>query len=184
MSSFDRALILNGSPRENGVTTRLIARAEAQLKQAGCGKITRFDCYENATAPCIACGDCERQLSCRFHDLDALYAALQEADLLLIASPVYNLGFPAPLKAVIDRLQPFYCARCMRREPLPPPKKGIALLCCGGDGGGVKAYFEEPLRQLGTVINTRFSDILIAPSMDAGCDLEDIFITLDQILGG
>lgn len=67
--------------------------------------VTRISCYDRRPIPCDDCRYCYHREGCSKRDLDDFYAALEEADLVVIATPVYHLSFPAPLKALIDRLR-------------------------------------------------------------------------------
>lgn len=105
-------LILFGSPRKNGFTMQLLRVFLQQwLLQYPDTKITFFYAYKEAVAPCTACGYCRRQLGCSIDDYEKFDRLYREADFVVVASPIYGLGFPAPLKAVFDRTQQYYEAR-------------------------------------------------------------------------
>lgn len=42
-------------------------------------------------------------------------AKLEDADAVIVATPVYNLSFPAPMKALFDRFQRYYEAHFRRK---------------------------------------------------------------------
>ena len=98
-------VILNGSPRKDG-NTDLLARAFAD----GAEKRHRVEIVPVAgrrVNPCTGCNSCfarEGHVCFQNDDMDAIYAKLRSADILVIASPVYFYGISAQLKAVIDRL--------------------------------------------------------------------------------
>ena len=56
-------------------------------------------------------------------------------DIVVVATPVYGLSFPAPLKAVFDRTQQYYEAYISRhiKHPFEKPKKGILLSVYGSN---------------------------------------------------
>ena len=66
-----------------------------------------------------------------------LYALLDDADELVVVSPVYFAGPPAQLKALLDRLQPYFWsdARADAKRP--------AVLHVVGEGGDPHGF--EPL---------------------------------------
>ena len=66
-----------------------------------------------------------------------LYALLDDADELVVVSPVYFAGPPAQLKALLDRLQPYFWsdARAGAKRP--------AVLHVVGEGGDPHGF--EPL---------------------------------------
>ena len=53
----------------------------------------------------MACGWCDENVGCVFDDMDEFFADFEQADYIVITTPVYNGGVPAPLKAVVDRFQ-------------------------------------------------------------------------------
>ena len=157
-------LVLYGSPHTEGITARLL---DACLAGVGEAAVTRFDAFALAAAPCDDCGACHKAPTCRHRDLDAFYEALEAANVLIVATPVYNRSFPAPLKAVIDRLQRYWAARFMRgqRPPIATPKKAVLLTAAGADrADGV--YVQEQLIPVLTVLNS-------APAIAVHADATD-----------
>ncbi len=147
-----QVLVLFGSPHKDGATARLLA---ACLGGIGAATLTQFDAFAVTAAPCDDCGCCREVNGCRHRDLDAFYEALEAADVLVIATPVYNRAFPAPLKTMLDRLQRYWSARFVRgvRPPIAVPKKTILLTAAGADrADGV--YLEKQLAPTLTVLNS------------------------------
>ena len=102
---MSRILVLSGSPRKNGNTDRLV---EAFVKGAeennSVDVVSVHDCNVH---PCIGCNTCfEREGNACFRkdDMTEIYAKMDVADIVVIASPVYFYGISAQLKAVVDRL--------------------------------------------------------------------------------
>lgn len=118
-------------------------------------EITRLSCYERRPIPCDDCRYCQRQEGCSKRDLDDVYAALEAADLVVIATPVYHLSFPAPLKAFIDRLQQYWSARFVRnkRPPIARPKKLVLLTVSGSPRREGGPFLERQLAPPCTVIH-------------------------------
>ncbi len=102
---MSKVLILMGSPRENG-NTDLLVRAFAE----GANKHHETEILSVAKMeirPCTGCNGCfqrEDRRCVQRDDMTVVYEKLREADVLVIASPVYFYGVSAQLKAVIDRL--------------------------------------------------------------------------------
>jgi multimeric flavodoxin WrbA len=134
------AFIITGSPRKNGVTTRMARAFCGQWEKAARDNRTMaVNAYEAAVQPCIHCGRCQKTPSCVYDDYAVFDAGFQTSDILVIASPVYGLGFPAPLKAVFDRTQRYFEAKFSPEIPAPdfPPKKALLLTASGsGDPQG------------------------------------------------
>lgn len=97
--------ILSGSPRKGGSTDRLVeAFAKGVDKSRHSVKI--FSVNEHRVGPCLGCNVCKGAESrcVQQDDMEECYQMLSEAEMLVIASPVYFFGISAQLKAVIDRL--------------------------------------------------------------------------------
>ncbi len=118
-------------------------------------EITRLSCYERRPIPCDDCRYCQQREGCSKRDLDDIYAALEAADLVVIATPVYHLSFPAPLKAFIDRLQRYWSARFVRnkRPPIAQPKKLVLLTVSGSSRSEGGPFLERQLAPPCTVIH-------------------------------
>ncbi len=99
-----KVLLLNGSPRVNGNTmvalnemVKVFAEegVEAEIIQVG----------NRETRGCIACGACGKNGKCVFDDVvNEIAPKFEEADGLIVASPVYYASANATLIACLDRL--------------------------------------------------------------------------------
>ena len=98
-------VILNGSMRRGGNTELL---AEAFARGAGLhNHVEILSVADYQVNPCLGCNACFQRPgnSCvQQDDMQRIYPKLRDADMLLLASPVYFYGISAQLKAVIDRL--------------------------------------------------------------------------------
>lgn len=133
-----KTLILNGSPRPHGDTASLLSRLTAQLP----GEIEVIDAYRCGIAPCVDCRHCWTHLGCCVQDgMQAVYRAIEEADAIVIASPVYFSELTGKLLDLCSRLQMYYCARAFQGQRLiTRPKKGAVILVGGGDGAPDRAH--------------------------------------------
>ena len=96
-------LILSGSPRKGGNTEMLVdAFARGVSEHHHVEIVYVRDVKVN---PCLGCNACFKTNGiCAQNDNMALiYEKMSQADMLVIASPVYFYGISAQLKAVIDR---------------------------------------------------------------------------------
>ena len=100
-----RVLILNGSPRPKGNTKQMITAFCEGLEAAG----HEWDVYDQKD------------------DMQNIYQQLQEAEMLVIASPIYYHGLSGQLKCTIDR---FYAAAYPNK---PPKLKKVAMFLSSGD---------------------------------------------------
>ena len=99
-----KVLIINGSPHANGNTAiaikELVKTFEAQGVEAEVCHIGNKD-----IRGCIACGKCSELGKCVFNDtVNEIAPKFEEADGLVVASPVYYASANATLIACLDRL--------------------------------------------------------------------------------
>ena len=99
-----KVLIINGSPRPNGNTSialkEMVDIFEADGIAAEVVQIGNRD-----VRGCVACGSCASKGKCVFDDVvNELAPKFEEADGLVIASPVYYASANATLIACLDRL--------------------------------------------------------------------------------
>ncbi|MBQ7535106.1 MAG: flavodoxin family protein [Stomatobaculum sp.] len=100
-------VVFRGSPRKNGNTNALTDSAVSCFREAGCS-ITEFDLYDMEIFPCRACRACQEDwtvVNCiQEDDFGKAAAAVQESDLILLATPIYSWYCTAPMKALLDRM--------------------------------------------------------------------------------
>ncbi|WP_295094607.1 flavodoxin family protein [Ruminococcus sp.] len=98
-------IIFIGSMRKNGNTARLTQSfAEGAARNNNVKIVSVADCKVN---PCIGCNSCftrEGNKCFQNDDMLQIYEKLKNADIVVIASPVYFYGISAQLKAIVDRL--------------------------------------------------------------------------------
>lgn len=102
---MSKIIVLAGSPRMGGNTDLLVDMfAKGAMEHNEVEVISVHDYQVN---PCMGCNSCftrEGNLCYQSDDMTKIYAKLAQADILIVASPVYFYGVSAQLKAVIDRL--------------------------------------------------------------------------------
>ena len=97
-------LIINGSPRANGNTSVALEEMKKIFDAEGIGAET-VQVGNKDVRGCIACGRCAELGKCVFDDIvNELAPKFEEADGLVVASPVYYASANATLIAVLDRL--------------------------------------------------------------------------------
>ncbi len=122
-----------GSPRRGGNSDRLL---EACLEGAsGAGATVRtIVVSELRIAPCRGCNACSVTGRCVIRDdMDAVNELMDAAAAIVVASPIFFAGVPAQLKALIDRVQPYWARRYVLGEPAREKRPG-GILLVGGSG--------------------------------------------------
>lgn len=144
-----KILILNGSPRPNGNTAALIESFSNGAAAAG-HTATRFDLQKMDIRPCLGCccGGKDPESPCvQKDDMDKIYPAYREADLVCLASPLYYWTVSGQLKCAFDRL--FAVAEC--DEGLANPiKESVLLMAAEGHGfEDAAAWYDHLMGHLG-----------------------------------
>ena len=99
-----KVLMLNGSPKANGNTAVALSEMEKVFHEEGIEVVT-VQVGNQAVRGCIACGGCGKTGKCAFDDVvNEIAPIFQEADGLVVGSPVYYASANATLVAVMDRL--------------------------------------------------------------------------------
>lgn len=160
-------LVLTGSPRKGGNTEKLAAAFIAGAKQAGHTTVL-FTTADKHIKGCIDCQTCfSKGNACSIpDDFNDLAPLLEQADMVVFATPLYWFSFPVQLKAAIDK---FY-AYVIAQRPLKI--KECALLVSGGTDdetefeGIVKSY-----RLIAEFLNWQDSGVVIVTGLHAKDDI-------------
>ncbi len=172
MSLFSkkRALVLFGSPRSHGMTRKLLDSFLSGFYQNKDWSVEEVSLYELSPHPCTGCRACAKKEGCSFGDLDGMDKSLRACDLLVVASPVYNSSFPAPLKAWLDRTQRYFEARFSlgMRPPIEKHRDAVLLLTMGSQEGFAVEVCAHQLERAFSVMNTSLAGIALWQGTDQG----------------
>lgn len=166
-----RATILFGSPHRRGFTGLLL---EEYLQALGDHFHTEMvNAYDLKIEPCQGCGFCEKQDGCMIPDFTEIDQLLRTADLLLVATPIYYLGLPAPLKAILDRTQRYFSARFSLglHPPIAKHKEAALLLTCGAESGDGADMISRQIKMAFTVLNATLREEILWAGTDTNHDL-------------
>ena len=99
-----KVLILSGSPRKGGNSDILCDEFLRGAQDAG-HKAEKIRVAEKEVAPCSGCYYCNAHAGACVHkdDMADILQKMIDADVIVLASPVYFYSISAQLKAVIDR---------------------------------------------------------------------------------
>lgn len=141
-----KIIILNGSPRKSGNTTALTAELKKGAREKGntvdeffLGQMNINGCKgcfgggKNCDSPCI-----------QKDDMEKIYPVYKQADIVVLASPLYYWSISAQLKTAFDRL--FAVAECDAnyRNPI---KESILIMAAEGHGFEESQYWYDNLEK-------------------------------------
>lgn len=136
-----KILVLTGSARKHGNSDMLADAFIKGAKEAG-HTIFKFETARKDIKGCLACNRCysNGDACSRKDDFNELAPLLEQADMIVIATPLYWFTFPAQVKAAVDKL---YALLVGKRESAI---RDSILLVCGETGemtdfdGIIKTY--------------------------------------------
>ncbi|MDO4305553.1 MAG: flavodoxin family protein [Eubacteriales bacterium] len=141
-----KIIVLNGSPRKNGNTSALV-KAFAEGAESAGNSVTEFfldrmnihgckGCFgggKNPDSPCV-----------QKDDMDKIYPVYKEADIVVLATPLYYWTISGQLKCAFDRL--FAVAEC-DPDYRNPKKDSILIMAAEGYGFEESEYWYDRLEK-------------------------------------
>jgi len=170
-----KVLALMGSPRKSGYTAKLLGTLLREFPKGTSIEIVNL--YELNPIPCNACGYCKAGNGCSKKDLEEFFKKFETADVIIFATPIYFMGVPAPMKALIDRFQRYYEARFRRnvKHPIEKHRKAALIVTSGSDGEIGFEVIKHQLLQACSVLNIELGGAMLARNTDkCGVDNTDI----------
>lgn len=168
---------INGSPRKNSNTAKLLARALSGAKKEGAKTITTHLIDKNIE-PCLGCYSTNPKF-CGYpcnqkDDMQEIYKLIIEADGLILGSPTYWYNVSGIMKNFIDRLT------ALEESDLLKGKIGGAIVTAVNTGGEeVSGYLLTVLNEMGFFIPP-FSTVYYNSSSDKFSSLSRDATSLGQ----
>ena len=134
-----KIIILNGSPRPNGNTSALTAEFKRGAEDAG-NEVTEFRLSRMKINGCLGCwrGGKDPVHPCtQRDDMEQIYPLYKEADIVVLASPLYYWFISGFLKNAFDRL----FAIAEGDPDYSNPKKECALIMAAEGAGFEESEF-------------------------------------------
>ncbi|RLC68432.1 MAG: hypothetical protein DRH97_03120 [Chloroflexi bacterium] len=141
-----KVLVALGSPRREANSTILAQRAADGARDAG-ADVELLDLPKMDIKACDGCDACHGRSSkgCIIRDdMQALYPKLRQADIIIMASPVYWFTFTAQIKLFMDRWYGLWGAEGEPFEGVPFRDKRVGVILTGEgrdpfESGGINA---------------------------------------------
>jgi multimeric flavodoxin WrbA len=164
-----RVLGIAGSPRRGGNTDMLLVEVMKGAASKGAGTKTIVINKLDIT-PCQHCDACLEKGECRIQDdMQAIYKEVEQADVIVLASPIQFTGITAPMKAFIDRFQSRWARKyVLKIPPLGDERKRKGFFVSVG-GRKVKDLFEPALVMIKTffrILDIDYAGELVFPGID------------------
>ncbi|MBT8508390.1 NADPH-dependent FMN reductase [Methanomicrobiaceae archaeon CYW5] len=135
-----KVLAFATSPRRHGNSEDLLDFLLEGMESEGDVAIEKHALDEIEIRPCRGCNACEKLNRCIIEDddLNWILEKIIDADVVVMASPVYCMGLCAQAKALVDRMQVLRSRKYVLRLPVVPPERhgkrlGVFLATAGQD---------------------------------------------------
>ncbi len=100
-----KIITVSGSPRKNANTEKIMAKL---IEGSSSVKVDNIRLDELTMSGCKSCFGCRKDQKCILNDdMKDLYNKINEADLVVLGSPIYMWQMTAQTKLFTDRLYPF-----------------------------------------------------------------------------
>ncbi len=115
-------LILNGSPRKNGVTSSILKIIADEARSAG-SEVEWVDVNALSIRPCIGCLKCRPDKKCILPKDDAhrIGELIESCSGLVVGTPTYWGNMTGPLKLLFDRNVPIFEYYVLYTKCFPKP---------------------------------------------------------------
>jgi len=165
---------LQGSPRKKGNTNFLLSTFLQAAEQRGAA--TRIiSVAESNILPCKEYVVCEKKGTCPIDDDMAgeIYGLLRQAEVVVLASPIFFYNMTSQLKALVDRCQVFWARkyRLKLSDPLKATRRGYLLSVAATRGKTLFDGLQLTTKYFFDAIDARFDGSLVYRGMEGPKDM-------------
>jgi multimeric flavodoxin WrbA len=157
-----------GSPRRGGNSEILLDQCLQGAREKG-ATTTKLVLRDLKIAPCQGCNRCLTTGICSVEDgMREVHLALERADAIVIASPIYFSGLTGQTKCMIDRCQCLWARENLVGRKVGHPRRG-AIILVGGDAQAVFRNAQSELKAFMKGIGITYqAELLVAGVEKAG----------------
>lgn len=137
-----KALAIMGSPRSKKNTDLLLDTVIEGLHTKGV-EVEKIELYKLSMKPCIACDYCAKAGLCVMKDdIAEIYHKFDQADIVVIGSPLYFNSVSSITKIMIDRCQAFWSSKYILQQSLIDrnKKRNGLFICTAGSKMDEKGF--------------------------------------------
>lgn len=111
-----KVLGIFGSPRKGGNTDILLEEALKGSEREG-AEVERLHLTDLTITPCKECHGCDQTGECVIlDDMQRIYPKLLDADVIILASPIFFYGVSAWAKGFVDRCQTLWSRKYLLKD--------------------------------------------------------------------
>ena len=164
-----RVLGIAGSPRRGGNTDLLLAEVMKGAASQG-AEVKTIVLNDLNFIACQHCDACLKKGKCKYQDdMQMVYRELEQADRIVLASPIHFMGVTAQMKAMVDRCQVLWARKYVlkilplgnRRE-----RKGFFISVAGRKRANVFDGALITIKSLFAVLDVTYAGELLFRNVD------------------
>lgn len=164
-----KVLGIAGSPRRGGNTDLLLYEILRGAASRG-AKVKTIILNDLKIAPCQHCDACLQKGRCRImDDMQMVYRELEDADRIVLASPIQFMGVTSQTKAMIDRCQALWARKYVLKQPPLGNKRQREGLFVSVGGRRIDNLFDAALVVVKTffrILDVDYSGELVFSGID------------------
>ena len=139
-------------------------------------EVERLHLTDFTITPCKECHGCDKTGNCVIlDDMQKIYPKLLEADVIILASPIFFYGITAWAKALVDRCQALWSRKYLLKNPSlgeeGKRRKGFLISVAGTKGQRVFEGAILTAKYFFDVLNAEFVGQLVFRAIDAKADI-------------
>jgi arsenate reductase len=165
---------LQGSPRKNGNTSFLLSTFMTAAEKFG-ARTHVIDVTQQEIIPCKEYTVCEKKGYCPIEDdvKDEIYPLLREAELVVVATPIFFYNMTSQLKAVVDRCQMFWARKykLKLKDPGANMRRGFLLAVGATRGKNLFEGLNLTTQYFFDAIDAKFEDSLTYRGIEGPKDM-------------
>ncbi len=163
-----------GSPRKKGNTSFLLAAFMQAVEKLGAQPQVIEVAQKNIT-PCKEYVVCEKKGYCPIDDdiKSEIYPLIRQAEVVVLATPIFFFNMTAQLKAVVDRCQLFWARKYKLElsDPAKRTKRGFLLSVGASKGKNLFEGLRLTAKYFFDAIDARFEDSLTYREIEGPKDM-------------
>lgn len=159
---------IHGSPRKSQNSDTLLAAVLEGIGEEH--QVSHIYTASENIRPCTGCNICFKGSGCTIKDyMQEAYKILDEADIVVTATPVFFHTVTAQLKTFIDRTQAVWAGKYVIDSSVISRKRRLGFAICTGGPPEEKSYFDCTLKVLDIFhkcINAKLAGTMTAADVD------------------
>ena len=163
-----------GSPRKKGNTSFLLSTFMQAVENLG-AQTRIIEVAQKNIIPCKEFVVCEKKGYCPIDDdiKTEIYPLIRQAEVVVLASPIFFFNMTAQLKAVVDRCQLFWARKYKLKltDPAKRTKRGFLLSVGASKGKSLFEGLQLTAKYFFDAIDARFEDSLTYREIEGPKDM-------------